>query len=119
MLLGFSTYGMKSLKTEAAIGHIQRIGFDSVEITVLPEWDAAPANMPLARRKLIQEQIADSGLVLTSLMEHIVPSESPIEHTAQMARLESVFALANDLAGEQRPLVQTVLGGGDWEAKKE
>lgn len=119
MMLGFSTYGMKSLRTDAAIGHVQRIGFDSIEITVTPEWDAAPANMPSARRKSIQKQIADSGLVLTSLMEHIVPSEKTTEHMAQMARLKSVFELAGDLAGNQRPLVQTVLGGGEWEAKKQ
>ena len=45
MTLGFSTYGMKSLPTEDAISTIARIGFDAVELTVWPEWDAAPDNM--------------------------------------------------------------------------
>ena len=119
LLLGFSTYGMRSLKTEAAISHIARIGFDSVEITVWPDWDAAPANMTTARRRMVRTQLADSGLRLTSLMEHVAPSASDIQHAADRTRLTSVFELAADLCPAQRPLVQTVLGGGQWEEKRE
>ena len=119
LLLGFSTYGMKSLKTEAAISHIARIGFDSVEITVWPDWDAAPANMTTARRRTVRTQLVDSGLRLTSLMEHVTPSASDTEHAAHLARLAGVFELAADLGPAQRPLVQTVLGGGQWEQKRE
>lgn len=118
MLLGFSTYGMRSLTTENAIRHIAAIGFDAVEITVWPDWDAAPANMSANRRKIIQAQLKDSNLTLTSLMEHLVPSEDPVEHRAQLSRLKNVFDLASDTAGKQRPIVQTVLGGGDWASRK-
>ncbi len=119
LLLGFSTYGMKSLKTEAAISHIARIGFDSVEITVWPDWDAAPANMSATRRRTVRTQLADSGLRLTSLMEHIAPSDSDTQHAAHRTRLASVFELSGDLCPAQRPLVQTVLGGGQWEQKRQ
>ena len=119
LLLGFSTYGMKTLTTESAIRHIARIGFDSVEITVWPDWDAAPDNMPTTRRQTINRQLTDSGLRLTSLMEHITPSENDAQHAAQRARLAGVFELAADLCPVQRPLVQTVLGGGQWEKKRE
>jgi sugar phosphate isomerase/epimerase len=119
MMLGFSTYGMKSLKTEEAIRLISQIGFDSIEITVWPDWDAAPANMPSARRQAIRQQLADSGLVLTSLMEHITPSADDVEHRQHLARLDQVFELAKDLCPASPPLVQTVLGGGEWEQKRE
>ncbi|MCP4787658.1 MAG: sugar phosphate isomerase/epimerase [Fuerstiella sp.] len=118
LLLGFSTYGMKSLTTEVAINHIARIGFDSVEITVWPDWNAAPANMPAKRRRTVRTQLADCGLRLTSLMEHVLPSESDAEHAAHRTRLASVFELAGDLCPSQPPLVQTVLGGGQWEKKR-
>jgi inosose dehydratase len=119
LLLGFSTYGMKTLTTESAISHIARIGFDSAEITVWPDWDAAPGNMTVERRQTIKTQLADSGLRLTSLMEHITPSEKDTQHAAQRTRLAGVFELAADLCPAQRPLVQTVLGGGQWEKKRE
>ncbi|MEO2017372.1 MAG: sugar phosphate isomerase/epimerase [Fuerstiella sp.] len=119
LLLGFSTYGMKSLTTEAAISHIARIGFDSVEITVWPDWNAAPTNMTAERRRTVRTQLVDSGLRLTSLMEHIVPSENDAQHAAHRTRLAGVFELAKDLCPSQRPLVQTVLGGGQWKQKRE
>lgn len=116
--LGFSTYGMKTLKVEEAVRTIAEIGYDSVEITVWPDWDAAPANMPNERREAVRRLIAEQGSKLVSLMEHIVPSDDDAEHAIHLERLEGVFELANDLAGDQKPLVQTVLGGGDWEQKK-
>ncbi|MCP4175923.1 MAG: sugar phosphate isomerase/epimerase [Fuerstiella sp.] len=119
LLLGFSTYGMKTLTTEAAVNHVARIGFDSVEITVWPDWDAAPANMPPERRQTVRSQLADSGLRLTSLMEHVTPSENDAEHARHLARLAGVFELAADLCPPQAPLVQTVLGGGRWDQKRE
>ena len=119
MTLGFSTYGMKTLSTENAIREISRIGFDSVELTVWPDWDASPGNMSPGRRKRIKTLLSEENLVLTSLMEHVYPSATEKEHATTMTRLGSVFDLANDLATDsQKPLVQTVLGGGNWETKK-
>lgn len=118
MLLGFSTYGAKQLKTETTIDLIAKTGFDSVEITVWPDWDAAPANMPQKRRTGLRNQIGDSGLTLTSLMEHLYPEADDAKHKASLERLKSVFELAIDLCPERPPLVQTVLGGGDWSKKK-
>lgn len=119
LVLGFSTYGMKTLKTEAAIRHIAAIGYDSVEITVWPDWDAAPANMSAARRAEVSRQIKDSGLRLTSLMEHVTPSADSRQQSDNRTRLKSVFELAQDLKNAGPPLVQTVLGGGKWEQKRQ
>lgn len=118
MLLGFSTYGAKRLQTEATIDLIAKTGFDSVEITVWPDWDASPANMPQKRRTGLRNQIGDSGLTLTSLMEHLYPEADDAKHKASLDRLKSVFELANDLCPERPPLVQTVLGGGEWSKKQ-
>ena len=118
MLLGFSTYGAKPFKTEATIDLVADAGYDSIEITVWPDWDAAPANMPPDRRAHVRKRLSDSGLVLTSLMEHLSPEDDNARHKASLERLKSVFQLANDLAPDRRPVVQTVLGGGDWDDKK-
>ena len=118
MTLGFSTYGMKTLKTEHALREIIRIGFDAVEITVWPDWDAAPARMSAERRRQMRKQITDGGLELSSLMEHVTPSRSTSGQTATIDRLNGVFDLAGDLA-HKPPLVQTVLGGGKFDQEKE
>jgi sugar phosphate isomerase/epimerase len=120
MSLGFSTYGTKSLTTEAALDLIAGTGFDAVELTVWPGWDAEPAQMPADRRDSVRHQIERLKLRLTSLMEHIVPADSDAEHAASLKRLAGVFELARDLAPDRKelPVVQTVLGGGDWEKKK-
>lgn len=118
MTLGFSTYGMKSLTTERAIDVLAEIGYDAVEITVWPGWDAEPKNVPAVRRKSLRDQMQKRNLVLTSLMEHIYPSADNAEHKQQLERLKSVFKLASDLAGNDRPVVQTVLGGGKFSEKK-
>ncbi|MFT5322674.1 MAG: sugar phosphate isomerase/epimerase [Planctomycetaceae bacterium] len=118
MLLGFSTYGAKQLKTEKTIDLVAKAGYDSVEITVWPDWDAAPGHMPSSRRSQIRKQLSDSGLVLTSLMEHVSPESDNAKHKASLERLKSVFQLANDLGSGKPPVVQTVLGGGNWDDKK-
>lgn len=118
MMLGFSTYGAKRFKTEKTIDLIAAAGFDSVEITVWPDWDAAPSNMSPNRRSQIRNQMSDSGLVLTSLMEHVAPESDNTKHKASLERLKSVYELANDLGSGKSPVVQTVLGGGRWDDKK-
>ena len=117
-MLGFSTYGAKTLATETSIDLIKEAGYDSIEITVWPDWDAAPANMSAVRRKNVRKQLSHSGLRLTSLMEHLYPESEESKHKASLERLKSVYQLANELAPDNPPVVQTVLGGGSWNEKQ-
>ncbi|MBM83668.1 MAG: hypothetical protein CMJ78_24175 [Planctomycetaceae bacterium] len=118
MTLGFSTYGMKVLKTEAALEHIAKIGFDAVEMTVRADWDSAPGNMDAKRRTSIRNQLKDGGLELSSFMEHLYPSDNDAEHAKGLERLKGVIEMAYDLSPDDPPLIQTVFGGRDWEKRK-
>lgn len=115
----FGTYGMQSLRTEEAIRAIAEIGYDGVELAVRPEWDAAPANMPATRREQIRGLLAETGLRLTALMEHLYPSRDKGEHHAALERLRQAALLGRDLFPGSPPLIQTTLGGGEWEQVKE
>jgi inosose dehydratase len=114
----FGTYGMKSLRTEDAVRAIAEIGYDGVELAVRPDWDAAPGRMPPKRRRELRAQLSDLGLRVTALMEHLMPSPADDAHAADLQRLQGVAELSRELAPDSPPLIQTVLGGGDWESQR-
>lgn len=115
LTLGFSTYGMPKLKTEQALAEIAAIGFDSVELAILPDRDAAPAKLTGHRRKEIRKRLGDHKLQPTALMENLSPSPKVVAHREALDRLARAAELAHDLAPHAPPLVETVLGGGKWE----
>ena len=119
MTLGFSSYGMKTLKTEQAIDVIAKTGYDAIELTVWTGWDASPELMNKASRREVKQRLSDRGLILTSLMEHVSPAPKEADHKKNLERFKRVYQLANDLSPQQKPVVQTVLGGGKWEDKKQ
>lgn len=111
----FGTYGMKSLPTEDALRLVASIGYDGVELAVRPEWSAAPENMSAERRRLLRDLLAETGLKLTALMEHLQPSTNDAAHQAALDRLRAAAELGRDLSYDAPPLIQTTLGGGRWE----
>ena len=113
--LGFSNYGMKTLAYKEAIPYVGKVGFDSMELCLLPGWPTEPKKLSAADRKEIGTLIADSKLKLTALMENLGPSPMPEVSKGLQDRLEQAFILANELGGKHPPVVQTVLGGGVWE----
>ncbi|TWU03655.1 Xylose isomerase-like TIM barrel [Neorhodopirellula pilleata] len=115
--LGFSTYGMPSLRSETAIDVLAKIGFDSVELAVREGWDADSAELSEARKKAIRVRLEEHSLRLTSLMEHVSPL-SDKQQAFALERLKLATELAHELAPSTPPLVQTVLGGGDFESSK-
>ena len=113
--LGFSNYGMKTIAYKEAISYVGKVGFDSMELCLLPGWPTEPKKLSAADRKEISTLISDSKLKLTALMENLGPSPMPEVSKGLQERLEQAFNLANELGGKHPPVVQTVLGGGVWE----
>ena len=120
MTLGFSTYGAKTLTTEAAIDAIDEIGFDSIEITIWSDWDANPETMARPRRKAIRKRLQDRGLQLTSLMEPLHIDDDKRSTGQRLERLKIAAELAHDLSPDHPPLLQTTIGGGgNWAEKRD
>lgn len=116
--LGFSTYGMPSLKSETAMEVLAKIGFDSVELAVREGWDADSAILTKSRRKAIRHRLENLPLLLSSLMEHVSPI-SEKQQAFALERLKLATELAHDLSPDRPPLVQTVLGSGNFETSKD
>ena len=119
MMLGFGTYGTRGLSTEEAIGLIAANGYDAIELTVTAGWDASPEMMPARRREEVRARLSESGLELTSLMESINPSADAVQQQKNMDRLRGSAELGRQLSAGSAPQIQTVLGGGKWEERRQ
>ena len=118
MTLGFSTYGARGITTEQVLPILSVTGYDAVELTATKGFDAAPENMLAARRRQVKRILYDTELVLTSVMEHTVPSEDTKINTGNLKRIEAASELVRDLTDNKHCVIQTVLGGGDWDKRK-
>jgi hypothetical protein len=97
LTLGFSTYGLPKLPVSKAVALIASIGFDSVELAVIPDRDSAPTKLDQAMRKALRKQLGDSGLKLTALMESLTPSPSWREQATALDRLRRAADLATSM----------------------
>lgn len=118
MTLGFSTYGSRGITTEEVIPLLAKTGYDAVEITSTKGFDAAPENVAASRRKLIRQTLDDSGLKLTSIMEHTSPDSNQTVNDANLERIQRAVGLIRDITDAKDVVIQTVLGGGVWEQKR-
>jgi inosose dehydratase len=116
--LGFSTYGLPGRSTVAALQAIARAGYDSVEIAVTLDRDADPQQQSAAERMRLRAALIDSGLALTSLMENLRPLGPAAQHAADLERLKRAVELGHELSPAHPPLVQSVLGGRNWEQER-
>lgn len=121
--LGFGTYGMKALAPEAALRTLAEIGYDGVELAVMPSWPTEPARLAPPGRRRLRELLSSLGLALPALCESLAMTGKPGVRAANLERLKRTAELARDLtpAGASPPVIETVLGLKtlDWETAKE
>ena len=119
MTLSFGTYGLKPLKVEAAFKLLATLGYDGVELTARPGWDSDPERVSQVRRQALRKQLDGLGLQLTAVMESLPPSADDQTHARQLTRLNRAVELAHGLSPSNVPVVQTIVGGGRWEEKRQ
>lgn len=119
--LGFGTYGMKSLEVGQALRVCADIGFDGVELCLLSGWSTEPTRLSKAQRSEIRKQLADSGLVVPSLLESLPCLRTEQDHRQNIDKLKRATELAHDLAPSQPPVVQSIVGGktSRWDQSKQ
>lgn len=115
LTLGFSLYGMKTLKTNEALRHLSSIGYDSVEFCLNDGWDAAPKNLTAKRRKALRALLEEFDLKLTALMINI---NLHGDQKANQAKIKEAAEIGHALSPKAPPIIETVGGGGNWEAVK-
>ena len=119
--IGFSTYGMKTMGVADSLRTLGRIGYEGVELALMPGWPAEPKLLSSADRRGLHKQREDLGLRLDGLMLNVAPTESGAAARAVLDQFAAAAKLGRDLAGDVPVPIETVLGGrpNQWDDRKD
>ena len=122
MRFGYTTWGMQGLPAEETIPILANIGYDSVEVTVVPGWKDDLDTLTPARRRKIKDLLNDTGLALPALAGHrSMIATDAAEHAENWRRLTGTIDLAVEWATQDGPpIIDTTAGGSplEWDAVK-
>ena len=123
MKLGYSTWGMPTVPIETAIPHLAQLGFDGIELTIIPRFTTELSKLDVGERKRIASLLKQHNLALPAIAAHSSLLETdPNAHAKNMWRLKGGVDLAVDLAQDgELPAVNTTPGGKPdmWDTKKD
>ena len=122
MQLSYSTWGMPEVPIDVAVAHCAALGFDGLELTVIPGWTTDAATLDAAERRRIRKLYDDHGLALPGLSGNtaLLPA-TPGAATEEMARFRGYLDLAAELQSVGERLTVSTTSGGtpeDWEMAK-
>ncbi|MCS6860855.1 MAG: sugar phosphate isomerase/epimerase [Abditibacteriales bacterium] len=121
MRLGFSTWGMPQIPMDVAVPRLAAMGYEGIEITVLPPYVTALEKMDAAERGRIRQMLKEHRLALPAIAAHssLVATDAE-QHRANMTRLRGAVDLAVQWADDAPPVVNTTTGGKpeEWEQLK-
>lgn len=122
MKLGYSTWGMPTVPVDVALAHLAALGFDGVELTVIPGYSTELNSLNKSERRRILKLLHKHGLDLPAIAGHTsLMEEDASVHAANLERLKATIDLAVDWAGaEGPPAIDTTAGSQPdaWESRK-
>ena len=122
MKLGYSTWGMPTVPVDIALAHLAELGFDGVELTVIPGYSTELSSLTKSERRRILKLLQRYGLGLPAIAGHTSLMETdPAIHAANLERLHQTIDLAVDWAGaDSPPAIDTTAGSqpDEWESRK-
>jgi sugar phosphate isomerase/epimerase len=124
MLLSFSTWGMQKTPVDVAVKHCAALGFDGLELTVIPRWPTNAATMDAAERKRIRKLYDDNNILLCGLSGNtpLLKGETTAERVSNVDIFTTYLDLAAELQhpGERLSVSTTSAGEADsWDSVKD
>lgn len=119
--LGFSLYGMKSLPLTDAIRACAQIGYEGVELALMPGYPSEPKLLSADGRKELRKRMTDANLSLHGLMENLSALSDDKAQTANLDRLKTAAELGHVLSPNVPAPIETILGGkpAEWDTVKD
>jgi inosose dehydratase len=122
MKIGYCTWGMPAVPVDTMLPFLAELGYDGVELTVIPGYTLDLSALGGAERRRIARMLRDHGLELPAIAAHTSLIERDPETAARhRARMTAAVDLAVDwaLAGVP-PAVDTIIGGTpeEWDGLK-
>ena len=122
MKLCYSTWSMPKLPVDEIVPALARIGYDSLELTVIPGWSTELDSMDANERRRIRALIHEHGLGLPAIAGHRpLLATDPEVHAENWRRLHGAIDLAVECAGPSGPPALDTTAGGkteEWDAVK-
>lgn len=122
MKLSYSTWGMQTTPIDQAVRHCAALGFDGLELTVIPGWPTDAATLDPTERRRIRSLYDDAGIELCGLSGNVpLLLDDSAEADASEARFRTYLDLATELQRPGERLIVTTTTGGnatDWETSK-
>lgn len=119
MKLGFSSWGMPNVPVDTIVSSLAGMGYDGVELTVIPGWSIELDTLDAGYRRYIAQLLRTHGLELPALAGHRSLVETDPEAAADsMRRLRGTVDLAVEWAQNgEPPCIDTTAGGRpeDWD----
>ena len=118
MKLGYSTWGMPKVEMDEAVPHLASLGYDGIEITVIPGYTTELSTLDAEERRRIRGLFAKHGVEMPAIAGHTSLLEPDVRlHAANMKRLKETVDLCADLTMDHLvPCLDTTPGGRptDW-----
>ena len=119
MKLCYTTWSMQKPPVDEMLANLAEIGYDGVELTVIPGWSTELDTLDRAERQRIRRLLDLYHLDLPSIAGHCqLLATNPDEHAENWRRLIGAIDLCVDLAGHSQPPVLDTTAGGksdaDW-----
>ncbi|MEZ4637943.1 MAG: sugar phosphate isomerase/epimerase [Caldilineaceae bacterium] len=122
MHLGYMTWGMPTVPIDVALRHLADLGYDGVEITVIPGYTTDLALLDGPERRRIAQMLKDLKLALPAVAGHTpFLTDTADQYAANLDRLKRTVDLCVDWAQDDGPpVLDTTVGGkpGEWDARK-
>jgi sugar phosphate isomerase/epimerase len=113
MYLGFSTWAMPALPIDPVVAHLAALGFDAIEICVLPRFSTALDQLDRAERQRIPQLLRDHNLKLSSVSSYVsMMEQAPDKFAENFAYVQRTIDLAAAWFQDGRqPVVVSGFGG--------
>lgn len=107
MLLGYGTYGMKSVGAMECVRGLRAIGYESIELTVAEGWPTHPKELNAQTRRELRTVLQGEGFPAPAILALLKPCATGEDRKELISEFEEACRLASDLNFGNSPAVIT------------